>query len=416
MPARRPFAERLGLPDTRGHAALVAALVVASLGAGAAGPLMLLYLTLVAGLDLPTAGALLTGGGLVSLVVPALVGRLSAALGSRTVVVAGQLLQAVGTAGLLLAALPVGRGLPLLVLWTVAIACGQRAFWSAVFALIADTADRTSSTAGPWFALAGMTQGTGFATGAIAAGALLTVSGPTPYVAALGVNVCALLASAVLLMIDRDGSDRVRSGPTREDAPTDPVHRDRPYLLLIGANTLFAVCSVMLTLGLPLYVVTALDAPAWVVGPLLALNTVLGATCQGVAVRVTARFSRVRVLVGAGIGWTVWGLASAALPAVPSAALIPALVLSVLVYSLAELVHAPVSMELAARSAPRASRDDHLAWFQYSFAVASTVSPGLFALSFAVAPALPWLVTAIVAALACVAVVIAGRALSDRMS
>jgi len=60
---------------------------------------------------------------------------------------------------------------------------------------------------------------------------------------------------------------------------------DRPYLLLIVINTVFALCSVFLTLALPLSVVTLLPPDQrWVSGPVLMINTILLA--GGAAVRV----------------------------------------------------------------------------------------------------------------------------------
>ncbi|GAB2612380.1 hypothetical protein GCM10027067_24930 [Pseudactinotalea suaedae] len=372
---------------------------------------MLIYLHVVAGLSVPTAGVLLTATGVGSLVVPALVGRLSMRFGARPVVIGGQLVQAIGTAGLLLAAVPVGRTMPVLALCCAMIGFGQRAFWSAVFTVIADTADHGAGSTGSWFALSGMAQGTGFAAGALAAGALLTLSGELPYLIAIAVNAVALLTSGLLLL-----REPTYAAATSDSEPTGQVHRDGAYLLLIGANTLFAFCSMVLALGLPLYVITALDVPAWVVGPLLAMNTVLGATCQGIAVRATQRFRQVRVMVAAGVIWAVWGLLTAVLTAAPAWLVLPALIVAVLVYSVAELIHAPVSMSLASAAAPKAARPSYLSWFQYSFALASVIGPGLFALSFGVSPSLPWVITAGVGLLGCVSVTVAGRALAGRLT
>lgn len=406
----------LGLPSIRGHVPLVLALCIDAIGTGLAGPLVLLYLTIVVGLPVATAGLVVTGSGVISLAVPAVAAAVAGRFTPRTIVIFALILQAIGTAGLLLAAMPAGRALPILVGCCLLTAVGGRAFWSSIFALVADAADAAGAEAKEsWFALSGMTQGVGFAVGALIAGALLIIPGSLPYVIALAVNSASMIIAAVLLA--RDPGHQRRAAPTDDDDDheTGQVHRDRPYLLLIAANTLFAFCSTILGVGLPLYVVQGLEAPAWLIGPLLALNTVIGATCQGLAVRATSRFRRIRVLVVAGLIWAVWGVVTAVLGLAPVWLVIPGLIMSVLVYSIAELIHAPVSMGLASDAAPQASRAGYLSWFQYSFALATIAAPGAFAVAFATAPELPWLITSIIGLLGCAAIIAAGRGLVPRL-
>ncbi len=431
VPARRSLTRMLGLPSIRGHVPLVVALCVDAIGTGLAGPLVLLYLITVAGLPVATAGIVVTASGVLSLAVPALTAALSGRIGPRTIVIFALVLQAIGTAGLLLAAMPAGRALPILVACCLLNAVGGRAFWSSVFALIADAADSAEaaeleaedgdqpegrrSGKDAWFALSGMTQGVGFAIGALLAGALLIMSGALPYLIALAVNAVSFVTAAVLLARD-PGHPKVAPPPAEEEEePHRGVHRDRPYLLLVAANTLFAFCSTVLGVGLPLYVVQGLEAPAWVIGPLLALNTILGATCQGIAVRATKRFRRIRVLVVAGLIWAVWGGVTAALGLAPLWLVLPGLIISVLIYSVAELTHAPVSMGLASDAAPASARAGYLSVFQYSFALATIAAPGTFAVTFAVTPALPWLLTSVIAVLGCGAILLAGRGLATRL-
>lgn len=405
----------LGLPSIRGHVPLVVALGVDAVGTGLAGPLVLLYLTTVVGLPVATAGLVVTGSGVISLAVPAVAAAGAGRFTPRTIVIFALILQAIGMAGLLLAVLPAGHALPILIGCCLLTAVGGRAFWSSIFALVADAADSAGADGKEsWFALSGMTQGVGFAVGALIAGALLIIPGSLPYVIALAANAVTMIAAAVLLARD-PGHQRRPAEDTHADQQTGRVHRDGPYLLLIGANTLFAFCSTILGVGLPLYVVQGLDAPAWLIGPLLALNTVIGATCQGLAVRATNRFRRIRVLVVAGVIWAAWGVVTAALGLAPVWLVVPGLIISVLTYSIAELIHAPVSMGLASDAAPQASRAGYLSWFQYSFALATIAAPGAFAVAFAAAPELPWLITSVIGLVGCAAIIAAGRGLAPRL-
>jgi MFS family permease len=398
------FFDRLGLPDLRRHPALMIALAVDAIGSGVSGPLILLYLTRVIGIQLQTAGLLLTVAALASLVVPVIVAQLTRRLSVRTIVIAAQLLQGVGVVGLMLA-----RDLGLLAVAAGVLAIGQRAFWSSVFSLVAAAADAERDAAGSdrWFAASGMIQNAGFALGGLGAGALLLLPGSTPFVVALAVNAVSFFGSAVLFKLER----RPAPAPVAEDrsATKARVWTDGRYLLLIIANTLFASCSVLLTIGLPVYALDVLQIPGWLLGPLLALNTVLGATCQGLGVRLTSQLRRATVLALAGGLWLIWGLLTASLTLVQSGVLIAGLVLAVLLYATAELLHAPASMSLASSQAPKSARESYLSWFQYSFAIASIASPSVFTSLTEVGPALPWLTAAAAAALAVLLTVVSVR-------
>ena len=70
------------------------------------------------------------------------------------------------------------------------------------------------------------------------------------------------------------------------------------------------------------------------------------------------------------------------------------LVGATVLFTSAELIHAPVSMALAASAAPGPYRGRYLAAFQYSFTAASIAAPAFFAVTFAFDPAAPWLLLA----------------------
>ncbi|MFQ6199437.1 MFS transporter [Streptomyces sp. NPDC000405] len=157
--------------------------------------------------------------------------------------------------------------------------------------------------------------------------------------------------------------------------------RDRPYLTLIATCAIFSLCSSFLALSLPVYIVQGLDGPDWASGPLLALNTVLLATCTAAITRFVRRCgSRVRAMASAGGLWALWCAASAAAVLVPSSLLVPYLVLVVVCFSVAEMTYGPASNALAADATPPGSRGTYMTAFQYSFACAGIVAPSLFGL------------------------------------
>jgi MFS family permease len=362
---------------------LLTAQTVDAVGSGCSAPLMLLFLTTQAGIRVGTAGAILSITGLVTLVVPALVGRFIDRLGPRTVVIWAQVVQAVAFADFL-----VFRSLVPLIIGAALAAIGQRMFWSSIFGLIARDGD------GHAFAWSGMVRAGGFAVGALISGMLLSLPGGWPYAVGFSANAASFVISAVLLL---------RVPDTRpEPAEHTVAAGNGTFFVLTAANTLFALCSVLLGIGLPIYVARALPAPVWMVGPLLALVTIVGATCQAMAVRAVRHIRRTRVLAASGAIWCLWGLCTAGLVSLPGMLATIGLVISVLLYSVAELLHAPTSNALVAAAAPPAATAQYLAYFQYSFALATIIAPGAFGLLFAQSHALPWLVIALLAAIAAV--------------
>lgn len=374
---------------------LVLAVAIDTLGAGIFAPLSLLYFVRVADLELQTVGALATAGAVLSLPVPLITGYLADRFGPRDVVCAGQVIQAAGFAGYLLArdAVPIFGVIGL-------VAVGQRVFWSSFFTLVAalpltggDQRERDRR-----YALVGMTQAAGYGIGALVAGALLALSSTAAYNALAAVNAVTFLVSAALLLL-LPAAARPAAGAETPGvlAGYRKMLGDRPYLAFTLANTAFAICNMLLAIALPVYIVEGLHAPGWIAGPILAANTLLLAVGQLAATRVVRPLSRVQALMLAGALWAGWAFLTAAATGVPTAFLLPYLGVVTLLYALAELIHAPISNALAAEAAPEAMRGSFLAAFQYSFTFATLVVPGAFGYLFALRPELPWLVAGVLA-------------------
>ncbi len=370
-----------------------------SLGTGLYLPLSLLYFLRVTELDLGTIGVLVSVASAAALPVPLLVGRVVDRFGPRLVVAGGQALQGLG----FLLYLTVS-GTSSLLIAVFVMKAGTRVYWSSVFTLIADQADAEGADAKEsWFARTGMLRETGAGGGALLAGLLLAVDSSRAYDGLILGSALAFLVAAVVvvLMVPSTSHVRTAQAPSPQGRSGLPaLLRDRPYLVLIATCTLFSLCSNFLALSLPTYVVKGLSGPGWAPGPLLALNTLLLATCTAAVSRfVRRRCSRARAMAWAGGLWVVWCAASAAAALVPSAALVPVLVPVVVCFSLAEMTYGPASNALAAASAPIESRGTYLAAFQYSFAAASVISPSLFGLLFSRNHQLPWLAIGLLAAL-----------------
>ncbi|WP_405063384.1 MFS transporter [Kribbella sp. NBC_01505] len=396
-----PSATALGLPNVRGRLPLLAGLAIDSFGGGCAGPLMLLYFVRVAHIPLGTAGVLLTVATLFSIAAPAAVGLVIDRVGPRNLVVGAQVAQGLAFTGFFF-----GRSIWLLFLCALVSTTGQRVFWSSVFSLLADVADEGERDR--WFGLGGMMQAGGFALGGLVAGTLLAAGGTTPFLIAMAANAVSFYLAGVLLL-GLHASHHQRAA--HDSGPAPLLRKDKPFLVLIAANTLFALCIMMLGVGLPVYVAEALPVPKWLVGVLLAAASVVLAAGQTLVVRHTEKLRRTSVLVVAGVGWAVWAVLMASLTQVPSAVVAAVLVLATAIYAFADLLHAATNNALAASVAPLVGRGKYLSYWQYSFAFASVLAPGFFAQLFEVRHELPWLVTAVLALVAAGTLAAIGRVL-----
>lgn len=387
-----------GSARQRGTIALTGALAIDTLGSGLFMPISLLYFVRVTALHLTTIGLLISLATLMTLPVPILVGHLADRLNPRDLVISGQILQAIGFAGFRAV-----HGPASVLAVSVLVAIGQRVFWSSFFTLVAAQArpGEDRQMADRRFALAGMVQTAGMGLGALITGLVLISASTDVYRWLTIVNAGSFALSAVILL----GVRRTRAEPpgpagTAGTSGYRAFLRDRPYQLLIVINTVFALCSVMVGLAVPIYVIDALPAPHWLVGLLLALNTILLAIGQTATVRLIRPLSRVRVMVLAGSLWTVWSAIFAFAVRVPGPILVPYLLAGMLFYIVAELIHAPISAALAASAAPEHSRGRYLAVFQYCFTVANIAAPVCFTALYSRGHALPWIVLAALAAIA----------------
>ncbi|GAA1562443.1 MFS transporter [Kribbella sancticallisti] len=385
-----PTATSLGLPNIRGRVPLLAGLAIDSFGGGCAGPLVLLFFVRVADIPLGTAGLLLTVATLFSIAAPAVVGQVIDRVGPRNLVIGAQFAQGLAFAGFFF-----GRSLWLLFLCALVTTTGQRVFWSSIFSLLSDISDPGDRDR--WFGLGGMMQAGGFGLGALAAGVLLTLEGDTPFLIAMAVNAVTFFLAGVLLL-RLHPAHAARAAAARESGPTPLLRKDKAFLVLIGANTVLALCTMLIGVGLPVYVTEALPAaPEWIVGVLLAAVSVVLATGQTLVVRHTEKRRRTHVMVLAGVLWAVWGVLMAALLHVPAGLVVPGLILATAVFAGADVLHAATSNALAAAVAPVNGHGKYLSYWQYSFTFASVLVPAFFAQLFEIEHELPWLAISLLA-------------------
>lgn len=380
------FAQRLGLPHLQGAGSFVIATLIDTLGTGLFLPFSLLYFNRVVGLPLSTVGLALSLATLITIPMVPLSGVLVDRFGAKRVVLLSPLLQGAGVFGYLVVTTVITlMGMALLV------AAGQSLFWSAHFTLVAQIA--ASNERDRWYGLAAATRNTGLGLGGLLAGILVGANAARGYHLVVVANGLSFFLAASLLLLGVRVSSPQRSESMQRSAYR-LVLRDGPFLLLATANVIFALCSTLLTIGVPVYVVDALHAPLWVIGALIALSTVLIATLQTVVVRLLEPYRRTRALMLSGLLWGSWCALLTLALVVPQRLLLPVLFVATCLYALAELIHDPTSNALAAETSPDALRGRYLAIFQLSWSIAAIVAPGLFTLLFTVHPIFPWLLMA----------------------
>jgi MFS family permease len=387
----------------RNRLVLLTALGVDNFGSGLFLPLALVYVTRVVGLPLGTAGTVVALGTMAGLGVPPLAGRLVDRVGPRLVVIAAQLLQALGALAYLAA-----RGAMAVALAAVLLAAGQQMFYSSVFALIGDVAgdgpkDRP-------FTVAGMVRSACFGLGGLAAGALLSLAGPAGYRIAVAADASSFVTCAALLALLLRVPHPRRQHEAAASAGARGPLSDRPFLALIAVTALVALATDFFLAGIGVYAITRLRAPPWLPGASLALLTALTSSGGTVALRVTRRITRTTAMsLGAAL-YVLWCGASLAATVIPPAWRPPELLAATLVEGAAGLLFSSRANALAEATAPRPMRGRYLAAFQYAFTVPGVIAPGVVAL-FSVAVWLPWLVVGTCAAVAVAAL----RRLASRL-
>ena len=387
------LAKHLGLPRIKGAEGFLIALIVDALGTGLFIPFSLLYFHVAGGLPLVTIGLALSLATVFALPFGPITGTLVDRFGARSLVIISQLLQGCGFLGYLIV-----NNTITLICFALLTVVGQRIFWSAFFTLITDIA--TPEDRDRWFGLSGAAQNAGIGLGGLLGGLIVTVVGLTGYrLIVIADAISFFVAAALLLLYVRDSHhlhvDRESVGGYAA------MLRDRPFLILIVANIVFALISILLSIGIPVYLATTLKIPAWVIGSVFTLNTILLATLQTVVVRHLEPYRRTRALVLAGCIWSVWCFLAALAFIVPRVLLIPYLIAISCVFTLAQLIHVPTATALAASVSPPAVRGRYLAVFQSSWGIASVLAPGLFTVLFTLHPILPWLVVAVLMLLSC---------------
>lgn len=318
--------------------------LVNSIGDGAFYVTFALYFTHVVGLSATRFGLGMSLAWAAGLLAGMPLGHLADRIGPRRAAVA----LAAGTA-VAVALLPAARGFPSFLLVICAYGVCQSGLIAARQALLTrlvEPAERTRVRARLQSRING-----GLALGSVIGALALALDTREAYLAVLALDAVAFAVAAFLL-------SRLPAGQAPAPAPAAErpltVLRDRPYAVLTLLNAVMLLYMPLLSLVLPLWIVTATAAPAWMAAAVLALNTVSVLLFQvRVARRVTDVPSAARTVRAAGLvmlaACAVFaGTAGTASPWLAGTALVTAALLQVL----AEMLQAAGSWELSFGLAP----------------------------------------------------------------
>ncbi|MFI5980130.1 MFS transporter [Streptomyces sp. NPDC051555] len=381
----------LGLPRLDGQRRLLAAVAIDSTGSGLALPFLLLYLTWQDRMTAATAGTLLTVAGAAALAAGPLSGPLIDRWGPLPLVQAAHVLRATAFC----VYLATGSPTTLLVAATLA-ALGDNLFWPANRAFLARRCHPGELMR--WYGLERTLRNAGMAVGGLAAG-FLAGHGLSGLRLVLAANAASYLLATVLIALLPATDRRPSAGPVPA-APGNRTVGPRPggaYLAMVAANTVLVLVCTALPVLVPLYVVQQLRQPAWVVGAVFALNTLLVMAGQSLAVRYLERREHLRTLQRAALVWSVAAVLFGAASGLPRSAALPLLALAVPVFTAAELMHAPTSDVVAVRMAPDATPGRHLGLHQLSWGIGAAIAPLTLTAALALGPRWPWALLAVAA-------------------
>jgi len=366
---------RLGFPDVGTHRRFVTAIGIDAIGSGVWMPVSMIFFLATTDLSLVQVGLALSLSALLSLPAAIFVGQQVDRLGSKTVLQAGNALQAVS-----FLLYPFVDQVWSVALVVSASVIGRTAFWgsySPMVTLISPPGEREK-----WFGFLGALRNAGFAIGGVVAGVALTVDATALYYAVALLNAASYVLSLVLLAgvrVDERAEDLRHADPEEVLGGWGTVLRDRGYRWFLASNFCYAMTSSALNVAIPVYVVEMLDLPGWVAASVFVINTLMIGVGQGLVVQRMTGAIRARIVaVGAVLTAASFLMLLGAEPLGVSAAIVLILVAAI-VYTFGEMVGGPVLATLAAESPPPELRGRYVATWQLSWNAAAGVSPLLYA-------------------------------------
>jgi len=390
-PGRGPRRRPDWLPTGRGAGWFGTAGLINAVGTGFFYPYQLLFFRAVTGLALTLIGLCLTVATLLALPIVFQVGRVVDRFGPRTVLVAAAVLRAGAFVGYVLV-----HQFAAFTALAVLVAVCQRAEQTASPVLAAGAAPEGQMAR--WIALTKVTFNAGIGAGGLIAGVVIATAHSRSGFVAVGLVNAASFAVAALLYLPLPA--------VRPAAGARLSRRGRPWrnaLFLRAAVANFVLMTVIVATetAVPVYLVTVLKDPSWVIGALFAVNTVLIVVLQlPAAERIRARSPLPVVVVGTllHVGLLV---VLGSVGGLSLSAQLPLLAAGMVLYTIGELLATQTLAVLLVDLSPQSERGAYQAFNQVLTGCSLALVPVLVTAFLAHRPAaLWWTLTAVVLLLA----------------
>lgn len=227
----------------------------------------------------------------------------------------------------------------------------------------------------------GSVSNVGISVGALVAAPFLSIGNLWTYRTLLLLGGLCCLASAGLFGLLKSRAAAPAGTRARWFRGLAPVVRDRRYLALTMASGLLFLHTVLLSVGLPLWLVQSTDAPAGLLSALVTLNTLLAIGLQvHVARRIRGSRDGTRALRYAGFSLAAFSAVLIASTHSHRLLTIGLLVLATVLLTGGELLQGAGSWEMSYRHAPPALRTEYLSVFSLGSAGIGIIGPEIVAL------------------------------------
>ncbi|MGW7428645.1 MFS transporter [Streptomyces sp. NPDC054861] len=385
--------QRLGVPRLKGNGRFVSASLIDSLGTGLIMAFTLVYFARTTSVSVTAIGAAMTVARLIALPASIVVGPLIDRFSARRTAAWGNLVSVAGYLGFLMA-----HSVWQIILVVFLVQVGHTTYWTSSSGLVvlASPEDRRTSWFGFMTALRNTAMGIG---GALAAFAFTLGEGTALHAIVVG-NAVSYVLAATLLFSWRPARQEPAAPAAGADVAEQvqqvkagyaTVLRDVSYTLLIGVNATLVFGQMLIKVLLAIYIVDALELPAWTAGTLIVVNAVQVSLTQTLVSKRTegSRMTRV-IMLAAVLNAAAFGL-FAVLYTTPDAVTYVGLFLAMVVFTLAEVIAFPAVETLSVSMAPAHIRGRYLATYQLSWTVGEVAAPGLLTFLLARGEVLPML-------------------------
>ena len=366
-------------------------------GNGVVLPFMLIYLHNVRGISLGTAGLILATNAFVSIGAGPVGGVLVDRLGGRWVLAAALVFLAVGFAGYILVD-SAWKGFAVASITGI----GNGLFWPAQSTLITILSPRDRRHAA--FAMQRVVMNLGIGIGALVGGLIATTSRPATFDALFAVNAATFVVYLAVLLLFVHEPTTAESRSAARGGSYRIVMRDRPFMGVVGLNTLFIFAGMAGFELLPVYAKNEADVTEAMIGLIFFVNTVVIVLAQLPVTKLSEGHRRMRTLAILGVLWAgCWVLVPLAGLWVTGVAAAVVLALIMAAFGVGECLHGSVQGPLVADLAEPSLIGRYMALSALSWQAGFALGPAIGGFALAASPTGVWLGAAALCLVAAVA-------------